>query len=265
MLRIRSASFPELSWYRTDRKGIVTDVDVGWVRSALANDEPELGTGAVGLSIWDSMAGDETRQIYEHLLHRAARKGPVEFDYRCDGPTVSRWLMMRIKALGPGKGFEFRSVLMRERGDRDRAGARPPGPEAPVCLCSWCTAAETEDTWAPIDELLARGSSARASAGASRTASARTAPSGCSSPRRPSLAARTHRSGRTQSPRRRSARSAPPQGVRAVAHALPQLVGPPLQIRRAAVTRPPRVPPLRPLHGAIALMALCCPHARACP
>lgn len=163
------------SRYVTDADGRIVEVDETWQVFARENGAPELAEQWYGLSIWSAMADDGTRSVLRHLVERAARGAPVWFTFRCDSPTLERWLVMRIApARRPEGGFEFTSILLRDapvdepdgqgrasgdgHGHSVAGGPATPGAlsELPphIRICSWCERAHTGDGWVELDAYV---------------------------------------------------------------------------------------------------------------
>lgn len=141
--------------YVTDGDGVITAVGGAWSAFARANGAPELAHG-VGVSIWESMASSDTRQVYRHLLSRARPGAPLVFDYRCNAPGQRRDMRMRVTAV-PGGGWEFESRalhaaplpaamwrLLRRAGDALDA----------LRVCSWCNRVRDDERgWTEFEEF----------------------------------------------------------------------------------------------------------------
>ncbi len=107
--------------YTTDPQGILTACgQPGWDR-ALAQAGTDKGPEAramIGRSLFDAIAGEDVRDSYRRHMALLAEPGrrPRVFQYRCDGPDLTRVLRMAISAVrGPGDaltGYLFQSVVV---------------------------------------------------------------------------------------------------------------------------------------------------------
>jgi len=144
--------------YRIDGTDRIVAVGESWLRFAAANGAPSLTREAVvGQSLWDFVAGRETREIWTALLGRVrAGRRIARLPFRCDGPAVRRFLTVEVSARDDG-AVEIATRLLREE-------VRPPvqllDPEAErsseiLRLCSWCKRVETpEQGWLETEAAI---------------------------------------------------------------------------------------------------------------
>lgn len=102
--------------YMLDPSDRIVAVDEPWITFAKANGAGELADRVVGQSLWTFIASGTLRALYRTLLTRVrATESRVTLSFRCDSPTVRRFMML---AVGPGPGprgtLEVTSILLRE-------------------------------------------------------------------------------------------------------------------------------------------------------
>ena len=127
--------------YRIDGRNRITSVGHDWDTFALENGASDLQAEAVvGRSLEEFISGPETAHLWDGLLG-VVRGGRsiVGLPYRCDSPSVRRFLEMTLTPL-PASAVEFRSRVVREETRSPLGLLDPAAPRTPefVKLCSWC-------------------------------------------------------------------------------------------------------------------------------
>lgn len=158
MTKKRSSSArPRLFSHTVDQNDVIIHVNANWLRFARENDASHLTRQAVlGHSLWNFIAGLETRHIYR-LLMRKVRQNQrrIVFTYRCDSPTLRRYMQMEI-APAADQTLEFRNYLLREE-SRDRVRLLDPTAERNhklLLMCSWCNRIHCDETWLSVEEAI---------------------------------------------------------------------------------------------------------------
>jgi hypothetical protein len=142
--------------YRLDAADVIVAVDEGWRGFARANDASELADAVVGRRIWDYVTGAETAHLWNEVFARARRAGPVELPYRCDSPSLRRYLRMRITA-GADGSLELASTIEREE-PREPPEWFVPGArrvDVTVTGCSWCRRYAVGGDWVEVEDAVA--------------------------------------------------------------------------------------------------------------
>jgi hypothetical protein len=100
--------------FRLDAEARIVGVNRGWDDFARENGAPELaGDAVVGRCLWDFVTGAETRDLYEHLFHTVRqRRRTLRLPFRCDSPSLRRFMEMRIAPRKAGE-LECVSTLLR--------------------------------------------------------------------------------------------------------------------------------------------------------
>lgn len=145
--------------YEIDAADRVTAVSDRWVEFARENDAPSLTREAVlGSSVWDFVAGDQTRELYQAVLRRV-REHDVQIilPFRCDSPAYCRWMRLVMTPRGEGS-VRLDGVLERKR-ERVNLGifqpaARRTPDELPIC--SFCKRVAVESDWLEPEDAVAR-------------------------------------------------------------------------------------------------------------
>lgn len=102
--------------YVIDVADRVVSVGESWLEFARENDAPELTRERVlGSSLWDFVAGSETRVLYERLFASLRQDGrPRSIPFRCDSPMLYRFMELRL-APSERSGIQLSGVLLREQ------------------------------------------------------------------------------------------------------------------------------------------------------
>ncbi len=144
--------------YEVDASDVIVRVSEQWDRFALDNAAPDVTAEAVlKRSLWDFVCDESTRHLYAHFMARARQGDLVQVPFRCDGPSLRRFLNMSLKGLDGG-GVEFRTELIRTE----------PRPEQPLLkritshddrlirMCSWCKRIMCDEAWVPVEQAVVR-------------------------------------------------------------------------------------------------------------
>jgi hypothetical protein len=134
-------------------------VNSTWLRFAAANGAPHLTREAVlGRPLWEFVADEETTALYRYVLQtvRAARVRP-RFPFRCDAPSLLRWMEMEVVPLrGDRVAFCCRVLRELERAPislldptRDRSAEI-------LLVCSLCRRLKMGLGWQEVDVALGR-------------------------------------------------------------------------------------------------------------
>ena len=102
--------------YSIDHNDSLLYVDEPWLAFARENRAPELTRDHVlGRSLWEFVAGAETRLLYESLfLKLRTSSGSIELPFRCDSPDRFRFMRLILES-GPRESIRMTGILERER------------------------------------------------------------------------------------------------------------------------------------------------------
>ncbi len=102
--------------YGVDASDTIRSLGDAWLAFARENGAPELTRDAVlGRSLWEFVAGDTTRELYDLIFARVRReRQPVVVPFRCDSPERFRFMQL-VVAPASGAALELRGELIREQ------------------------------------------------------------------------------------------------------------------------------------------------------
>jgi hypothetical protein len=143
--------------YRVDRNDTIVHVNEAWNEFALANGAPNLVAAHVlRRPLWSFMVDATTRLLYRDMMTRARAGHRLSVPFRCDGPTVRRYMTLGI-APGDAGSVQFEAVLLRTEPQSaplwDAAARRR---EPPIVACSWCKRVYVNGEWLAVEEAVGR-------------------------------------------------------------------------------------------------------------
>lgn len=145
--------------YCLDAADRIVTVNDAWLEFAGENDAPHLTRAAVlRRPVWDFVTGADTQVVYALILQRVrAAQATVRIDFRCDSPTLRRFMNMEVSPLA---GNHLRLSCRMSRLESRPAVTWPaPGGRAPrrmVVMCSWCKRVEQRPgEWGEVEEAVA--------------------------------------------------------------------------------------------------------------
>lgn len=146
------------SIHRIDGDDVLRYVDDVWIAFAARNGAPALTAADVlGHSLYDFIAGTETRHVYRLLLGRVrSRRLALRVPFRCDAPDTKRAMTLHIRPHS-NTGVEFISELVCEESRKpvallDASAARS---NEVVRVCSWCKRILAGQRWTEIEDAIA--------------------------------------------------------------------------------------------------------------
>lgn len=149
-------------FYRLDRKDTIVDVGGAWDRFANENDGQSLTAERIrGQSLFAHIVGTATREFVWTLLD-AARKlqQPVTRCYRCDSPTLKRYMEMTIEPDPRGLLLVRHRLLSTEPLQRPivfKVAASGTARRALIVRCSSCNRVRAEGAWLEPEAALSKG------------------------------------------------------------------------------------------------------------
>jgi hypothetical protein len=146
--------------YRLTAADVIEFVDEGWGRFAVENGAPTLAEGVVGTSLWGYVSGQKVAHLSRELLAKVRGSGrEATIPFRCDSPTVRRFLRMRVVPLA-GKRVEFHTWVEREATFSEPVPfldpAVPRDLDTLLRMCAWCKKLDVEGTWLEIQDAIGR-------------------------------------------------------------------------------------------------------------
>jgi hypothetical protein len=143
--------------YRLDADDVIEFVDRWWLAFASENNAGELKEPAVlGRKVWDFIADDPTEELYREIHERVRTLGkPIEVPFRCDSPTLQRFMQLTISKLDEGR-LMYESKLLKTK-VQGRLSALDPAKEkseAVLTMCSFCKRALMEPSgWLELENI----------------------------------------------------------------------------------------------------------------
>lgn len=121
--------------YEIDADDRIVSVGGDWAAFAQANGGvPDV----VGRHLWDFVAGEEVRGIWELLVrHVRTQQAPLTFLYRCDAPGLRRLMQMQLSPEADG-AVSFRSRVVGSFDGVTFSGGWESRSRDAVVVCGWC-------------------------------------------------------------------------------------------------------------------------------
>ncbi|MEM7167483.1 MAG: hypothetical protein AAF581_18635 [Planctomycetota bacterium] len=145
--------------YSVDRNDCVRSVGAAWFEFACGNKAQNLTSEAVvGRPLWDFIANDQVRHIYQILLDRVrSLRETLVVPFRCDGPDVRRFMELQLTPVtNEGVRLEARLVREERREFIRLLGADPHRSDEFVTICSWCKKVQHDGRWLDLEAAVAR-------------------------------------------------------------------------------------------------------------
>ncbi len=148
----------EIFPYTIDHDDRIVSVGEAWLEFARENGAANLTRGAVlGRSLWDFVAGTETRLLYEGLFERVrSGEGPFVIPFRCDSPERFRFMRLVVQR-STGGAIDIQGTLVREQqrpfySILDQAFPRS---ESSLPMCSLCKKVQAFGLrWLELEDAL---------------------------------------------------------------------------------------------------------------
>lgn len=144
--------------YQIDARGRIVSVSPEWPAFARENDAPELTREAVvGQPLWRFVSGEETVRLYQLIFDRAReRRAAILVPFRCDSPTLRRFMQLEVAALPDDELLLTGSLLRVEAREPIRLLERSTGrSEDWLEICSWCKRVRVPgNEWVPLEEAV---------------------------------------------------------------------------------------------------------------
>jgi hypothetical protein len=127
--------------YRVNEADVIEFVDGWWLAFAKENNADGLTeSSVVGRVIWDFIADEATRKLYREI-HDYVRSSanPILVPFRCDSPTLQRFMQLKISKQATGQ-LLYESKLLRVVRQKRLALLDPKEDrsENSLTMCSFC-------------------------------------------------------------------------------------------------------------------------------
>lgn len=152
---MRQSKSPDII-YEVDPDARIISVDDAWDSFAKDNLADHLVTERiVGDSLWDHITGRDLRELYETVLKNVSDSGEsIRYPFRCDSPSLRRFLELEISFSERGWKFVSRTLSVEEREPVELLDPSLPRGDEIVTLCSWCKKIKTPKGWLPVEQGL---------------------------------------------------------------------------------------------------------------
>jgi hypothetical protein len=146
--------------YRISPDDVIEFVNASWQRFAVENGTSTLSHDVIGTSLWKYISGHQIVQLSKELLARVREtRCEVTIPFRCDSPTMRRFMRMKIAPLSKGR-VEYITWAEREtpltKPIKLLDPAVPKDQERFLRMCAWCKKVHGEDSWLEIEEAITR-------------------------------------------------------------------------------------------------------------
>jgi hypothetical protein len=144
--------------YVIDDQDRLVCVNENWEQFASQNlGEELLPSSILNQSIWQSVVDRDTRLIYEELFSRVREHGEkLRFAYRCDTPTLRRFMELQLHPLAENQiQIVSRVLRVEERAYTALLDPLSERSQAFIDICGWCKRVHvSEDRWVEVEEAI---------------------------------------------------------------------------------------------------------------
>lgn len=148
----------DLLTYQIDGVDRITAVSDSWDLFAATNGGGTRASDVVGHSLWDFVVHGTTRHVYHDLIARVRGGRRVAFSYRCDSPTLRRFMRMTLSPGADGT-VTFESQVVKTQAREAPAVTISPDVQTGELLriCGWCKrVAVADDEWVEVEIAVDR-------------------------------------------------------------------------------------------------------------
>lgn len=142
--------------YRLNQQNEITFVNDEWNVFAVANDGVHLVRDKVlSRKLWDYISDPATGQLYVNLLKRVRAGRTTQYNYRCDSPSLRRFMTMDVTPL-PDGGVEFRTrpVRLEPRDPQALLDSKTPRSDRLIEACGWCRKIRVGNEWLEVEAAV---------------------------------------------------------------------------------------------------------------
>ena len=145
--------------YTLDATDTIVAVGGKWNEFALQNDGPDIvSEKVIGKKLDQFVHGDETLMFVRTMIMSArVLKRPVVRPYRCDSPSVKRFMEMKVEPKDLGAVDVMHRELRSEPSKNTVRVAGAPMGAVGVFIkrCSICNQVHAKDVWSELDDAIA--------------------------------------------------------------------------------------------------------------
>jgi len=118
---------------------------------------PDQVAGYMEKPVYSFLAGSQTKEIYRVLIAKVRAGRKLTFPFRCDAPSLRRYLVMTMEPSGPsGVAFITRLVRVEDRQTVSLLDSSVVRSDELVRMCAWCKRIVVEDTYTEVEEAVQR-------------------------------------------------------------------------------------------------------------
>jgi len=141
--------------YLVNSDNIIVEVNQNWDAFAHENNGENVAQSeVVGRSVLDFVTGKVTRNYWQELLNRARDTlQPMTIDYRCDAPSLKRWMRMELQREENGNlriSHQQLATAPRSKPIHFKP-ARHRGQQTHI-RCSFCSRIKIKEHWHEADD-----------------------------------------------------------------------------------------------------------------
>jgi len=147
-----------ISWgmlsYTVDALDRIVEIEGAWDEFAAANGCPGLTRAVVrGRVLFDFVTGAEAQELSRLFLARARAGRVVDVGFRCDSPSLRRFLRLALHPEAAGR-VRCASILVRQevRPPQPLLDAASPRSQASVRICGWCKKVDARGAWKEVED-----------------------------------------------------------------------------------------------------------------
>jgi len=144
--------------YRITPDDLIEFVNDAWIRFAEENGTPTLPQAVIGTSLWEHISGHEVVHLSMQLVAKIRQtKTEVSVPFRCDSPSMRRFMRMKIVPLAQGR-IEFCTWVEREEPFQEPILLLDPcatkSPAELVRMCAWCKKIDKHGCWLEVEDAI---------------------------------------------------------------------------------------------------------------
>lgn len=144
--------------YSIDRTDRIILVNVGWNRFAGENEASHLiGDRVLNRPLWEFISDAETRHLNQTLVARVrAKQVPLVLPFRCDSPSIRRYMTMEIVPRSDD-AIEYCCSVTRieHRAPVSLLEAKERRDQRLLRMCSWCKKVDTgNNIWMEVEAAI---------------------------------------------------------------------------------------------------------------
>lgn len=151
---------PPIYRYRVDGTDRIVWVDDWWLAFARENGAPDLDpTAVIGQPLWDFLSGRTTQEVFRQVHERVRSTGcPLTIRFRCDSPTLERYMRMTISP-EEDRHLLYESAVLRTVATRavNILNSKWRRTSAVLTMCSCCKKVLVEPLgWSELHEICGK-------------------------------------------------------------------------------------------------------------